>query len=111
MRRADNFIGAQRSRGNNIETIATIVAYASGFALMRPHESAANLLATSLAVDASLAPLTAIVAMRRGRATGLWAIVGFLFGLWAFIAVLLIGKPKSSMPREPSGFPPTSDAA
>ena len=94
-----------------MQTIATIVAYASGFALMRPHESAANLLATSLAVDASLAPLTAIVAMRRGRATKLWAIVGFLFGLWAFIVVLLIGRPKPSSPAQSGEFPPTSDAA
>lgn len=80
---------------------------------MRYHESAANLLATSLAVDASLAPLTAIVAMRRGRAAMRWAIVGFLFGLWAFIAVLLLGKPRPSNPRphEPDDFPPTSDAA
>jgi hypothetical protein len=91
-----------------MQTIATIISYASGFALMRPHESAANLLATSLAVDASLAPLTAIVANRRGRATRLWAIIGFLFGLWAFIVVLLIGKPKPSATDE---FPPTSDAA
>jgi hypothetical protein len=92
-----------------MQTIATIIAYASGFALMRPHyESAATLLMTSLAVDASLAPLTAIVASRRGRATSLWAIVGFLFGLWALIAVLLIGKPKPSNPEE---FRPTSDAA
>jgi hypothetical protein len=40
-----------------------------------------------------------------------WAIVGFLFGLWAFITVLLIGRPKPAMPRQPSEFPPTSDAA
>ncbi len=91
-----------------MQTIATIISYASGFALMRPHESAMNLLATSLAIDASLAPLTAIVANRRGRATRLWAIIGFLFGLWAFITVLLIGKPKPPTTEE---FPPTSDAA
>jgi len=91
-----------------MQTIATILAYASGFALMRPHESVPNLIATSLAVDASLAPLTAIVANRRGRGTRLWAVVGFLFGLWAFIAVLLIGKPRPATPDE---FPSTSDAA
>jgi hypothetical protein len=94
-----------------MQTLATIVAYASGFGLMRYHESALDLLATSLAVDASLAPLTAIVAMRRGRATMRWAIGGFLFGLWAFIAVLLIGKPKPADARLPNEFPPTSDAA
>ena len=91
-----------------MQTVATIIAYASGFALMRYHESAANLLATSLAVDASLAPLTAIVATRRGRPAMLWAIAGFFFGLWAFIVVLLLGKPK---PRPREHFPPTSDAA
>ena len=93
-----------------MQTLATIVAYASGFALMRYHGSAVTLLATSLAVDASLAPLTAIVAMRRGRPTALWAIVGFLFGLWAFIVVLLIGSPKLRA-ETPQEFPPTSDAA
>ena len=91
-----------------MQTIATIVAYASGFALMRQRETAATLLMTSLAVDASLAPLTAIIANRRGRATRVWVVVGFLFGLWAFIVVLLIGKPK---PAKPEGFHPTSDAA
>jgi hypothetical protein len=94
-----------------MQTLATIVAYASGFALMRYHVSVANLLATSLAVDASLAPLTTIVAMRRGRPAVMWAIIGFVFGLWAFIVVLLIGAPKPSSPRHPSEFPPTSDAA
>ena len=94
-----------------MQTFATILAYASGFALMRYHASSANLLATSLAVDASLAPLTAIVAMRRGRPARMWAVVGFFFGLWAFIAVLLIGKAKAPGPRQPGEFPPTSDAA
>jgi hypothetical protein len=94
-----------------MQTLATIIAYASGFALMRYHESAGTLLGTSLAVDASLAPLTVIVAMRRGRPAMLWGVAGFLFGLWTFIAVLLIGKPKAPGPRVPEKFPPTSDAA
>ena len=94
-----------------MQTVAIIVAYASGFGLMHYRESAATLLATSLAVDASLAPLTAIVAMRRGRATIMWAVAGFIFGLWAFIAVLVIGKPKPAGSRLPDGFPSTSDAA
>src|SRR5262245_41089393 len=42
-----------------MQTVATILAYASGFALMGYRESPAGLIATSLAVDASLAPLTA----------------------------------------------------
>jgi hypothetical protein len=94
-----------------MQTIATIVAYASGFALMGYHESAATLLATSLAVDASLAPLTAIVAMKRGRPLILWALIGFVFGLWAFILVLIVGKREDAVASLPSNFPPTSDAA
>jgi hypothetical protein len=94
-----------------MQTIAVIVAYASGFALMGYHQSTPNLLATSLAVDASLAPLTAIVAMRRGRPLWFWAAIGFLFGLWAFILVLLIGRPRETAEPPTSEFPPTSDAA
>ena len=94
-----------------MQTIATIVAYASGFALMGYHESAVTLLATSLAVDASLAPLTAIVAMKRGRPLILWALIGFLFGLWAFILVLIVGRRGDAVDSSPSNFPPTSDAA
>ena len=94
-----------------MQTIATIIAYASGFALMGYHESAATLLATSLAVDASLAPLTAIVAMKRGRPLIFWALLGFVFGLWAFILVLIVGKRADAVDSPPADFPPTSDAA
>jgi hypothetical protein len=94
-----------------MQTIATIIAYASGFALMGYHENTVTLLATSLAVDASLAPLTAIVAMRRGRPFIFWALIGFLFGLWAFILVLIVGKRSDITDAPPSSFPPTSDAA
>jgi len=94
-----------------MQTIATIVAYASGFALMGYHESATTLLVTSLAVDASLAPLTAIVAMKRGRPMIFWALLGFVFGLWAFVLVLIVGKREDSADPPRSNFPPTSDAA
>jgi len=93
-----------------MRTIATIVAYASGFAFTGYRGSAANLLATSIAVDASLAPLTVIVAMRRGRPPLLWGVLGFVFGLWAFILVLLVGRKSPEAPPS-SHFPPTSDAA
>jgi hypothetical protein len=90
-----------------MQTLATVIGFASGFALMGYRESAANLLATSLAIDASLAPLTAVAASRRGRQAIVWAILGFAFGVWALAAVLLIPR------RNPGGsdFPPTSDAA
>ncbi len=93
-----------------MQTVATVIAFASGFALMGYHQSPANLLATSLAVDASLAPLTVVVARRRGRQLAPWAVVGFLFGAWALAAIMLIPARKGAQ-HPPSQFPPTSDAA
>jgi hypothetical protein len=89
--------------------LATILALTSGFVLARAHESAANLIATSLVLDAALAPVTAIVAARRGRSIARWSVVGFIFGVWALAWVLLI-KPARRAP-EADGFPPTSAAA
>jgi hypothetical protein len=49
--------------------------------------------------------------MRRGRPFIFWALIGFLFGLWAFILVLIVGKRSDITDAPPSSFPPTSDAA
>jgi hypothetical protein len=93
--------------------IATIVSYASGFALMRMHKPPIDMFATSLAVDVALAPLTAIVAGRQGRSALRWAMIGFALGMWALAWVLIVtprqpGAP--ALPENPS-VPPTSDAA
>ena len=47
--------------------IARILSLASGFALMGYAGPPENLIATSIIINLSLAPLTAIVAMRRTR--------------------------------------------
>ena len=86
-------------------TIATILSITSGFALMRYHGGPAEIIATSLIIDAALAPLTATIAWRRGRSMLVWSLVGFAFGMWALAATLLLN------PRAQSGRPPTSDAA
>ncbi len=93
-------------------TVAAIVSYTSGFALMRFRGSPLEAISTSLAIDAALAPLTALVAARRGRSAILWAVIGFVFGAWALFwaLVVLSFKPVRSDPSGP-GFPPTSDAA
>ncbi|MGH8012799.1 MAG: hypothetical protein ACREQ4_09900 [Candidatus Binataceae bacterium] len=91
--------------------LANIIGYASGFALMRYPEGTLALLATSLMVDAALAPLTAIIASRRGRRWILWLVLGFLFGMWA-LAVVLLFKPRAAIPGQASpDYPPASDAA
>jgi hypothetical protein len=92
-----------------MSALATILALTSGLFLMRVHESAANLIATSLVVDAALAPVTAIVAARRSRSAMRWAIIGFVFGIWALGWALVFMPDRSTAPA--SDFPPTSDAA
>lgn len=93
-------------------TVAAIVGYASGFALMRYRGSPADLIGTALAIDAALAPLSALIAARRGRSVALWSVLGFLFGVWAlFLALVMLSvKPARIDPPTP-GFPSTSDAA
>ena len=90
-------------------TLAIIVGITSGFILDGFHRAPATMIATSLAIDASLAPLTALVAARRGRPPWRWAIIGFMLGTWAFAFVLLSGERHPKETR--LDFPPTSDAA
>jgi hypothetical protein len=96
-----------------MQTIATILSLASGFALMRFPEAPAEMIATSLIIDAALAPLTAVVAARRGRSAALWSVLGFAFGMWA-LAYVLIFRPRqpgaAARPEAPP-LPPTSDVA
>ncbi len=73
-----------------MEIIATHRGYASGFALMRSHKAPLDLIATSLIVDAALAPLTAIIAARRGRSPLRWVVIGFVLGMWALAYVLIV---------------------
>jgi hypothetical protein len=90
-------------------TIATILNVTSGFALMRYRGGPAEIIATSLIIDAALAPLTATIAARRGRSLLVWAVIGFAFGMWALAAALIAGPPRpASRSSEP---PPASDAA
>ena len=95
-----------------MKMIATIVGLMSGFALMRLHKAPIDMIATSLIVDAALAPLTAIIAARRGRSAMRWAIAGFAFGMWALAYVLIVApKPAAPVRPENPARPPTSDAA
>jgi riboflavin transporter FmnP len=92
--------------------LANLLSITSGFALTGYAGPMANLIATSIIVDLALAPLTAIVAARRGRSTTRWAIAGVALGAWALAAVMILPayRPPSARPSAPQ-FPPTSDAA
>ncbi len=93
-----------------METLANILSLTSGLALMGYRLPPATILATSIVVDLALAPLTAVIASRRGRTVTGWTIAGLGLGMWALAAVLIL--PASNRPRhEPPVYPPTSDAA
>jgi hypothetical protein len=96
-----------------MSTLATVLSYASGFALMRYPETPAVTLGTSLAIELALGPLTAVIAARRGRNQVLWTVLGFTLGIWSLAAVLLMGHvPGTPAERGPGPqFPPTSRAA
>jgi hypothetical protein len=95
-----------------METLAVILSYASGFALLRFPEKPPELLATSIAINLGLAPLTGVIARRRGRNSWLWTAIGLAFGMWALAAVLLIGRSGDGPETDPGAqYPPTSRAA
>jgi hypothetical protein len=96
---------------NPLTTLATIVAYASGYGLMHHHDPPAELLATSIAIDLTLAPLTILIAARNGRPLAVWSVLGILFGGWALFAALLIQPvfARTQPPVRPA--PRSSDAA
>jgi len=92
-----------------MQTLATILGLVSGFTLIGYHEPPAEIIATSLIIDASLAPLTAVIAARRGWSPALWSVLGFALGVWAFGFVLLMRSYGAGRGEPP--LPPTSDAA
>ncbi len=92
--------------------IASLLSIASGFALMGYREPPANLIATSIIIDLALAPLTAIIASRRGRSAIRWTVAGLALGAWALAAVMIIPPHRPAPPRpDAPQYPPTSDAA
>ncbi len=96
-----------------METLAQIVAIASGFALMGYRESTLNLFWTSVAIDLALAPITVLIAWRRGRSLLFWSVLGLCLGMWALAAALILlrGPAGGSGPSPSAQLPPTSHAA
>jgi len=84
-----------------MQIFARIMGLASGFALIGYDGSAANLLATSIAINVVLAPLTAAIAAKRGRSGLRWAIIGLLFGMWALaVSLIFLSPPATHAPSE-----------
>lgn len=96
-----------------MRTLAMIIGFGSGFALMGVDRTPVSMIATSLLVDAALAPLTGVIAARGGRSGLVWTMIGLPLGMWALAFALLFLRSRKRAPDD-SGqppFPPTSDAA
>ncbi len=94
-----------------MNSLANVMAVASGFFLMGYKGPPANLLMTSIAINLALAPMTGVIAMRRHRSVPFWTLIGLALGAWALIAILLLPSNVAAPPPPPSKYPPTSDAA
>jgi len=94
-----------------MQTLATIMAFASGFALTGYDGSAANLLATSIVINLALAPLTSVAASRRGRSALIWGIIGLAFGMWALAGALIFLTPRNRSGSSPAADPHPPHAA
>jgi hypothetical protein len=92
-----------------IATWAWAAGVASGFALMGYTERPVDLLITSVVINVALAPLTAVIAARRGHSATVWGIIGLCLGMWALAATLLVMTPPKAPP--PARMPPPPDAA
>ena len=89
--------------------LALILSITSGFALMRYRLPPLETVMTSIVVDLALAPITAIIAYRRGRSARLWTVLGLLFGAWALAWVLIFPLRRTSSVRPNDHHP--SEAA
>lgn len=103
----------ERSGAKTMHTLATILSLTSGFFLMGNRLPSETIVATSIVVDLALAPLTAVIASRRGRRASIWAFAGGPFGMWTLATVLLMPAVSTEHVArpEPPAYPPTSHAA
>ncbi|HJQ84405.1 MAG TPA: hypothetical protein VKA21_10040 [Candidatus Binatia bacterium] len=81
-------------------TLATIVSYLSGLALIAPGLAPPALLGTALALHVCDAILCRLFAHNNGYPKNLWTVLGFVAGLWA-VAVLVV------LPRRVAVAPPS----
>jgi hypothetical protein len=89
-----------------------VLAVSSGFILTRPHAPSEELIATSLLIDAALAPVTVMLARERGRSTLRWCLFGAALGMWALAAAFFVWERERLRARHPlNDSPGPRDAA
>src|SRR2546428_3523664 len=97
-------------------TLPLAIAYLSGLAFVAPDLPAPALLGTALALHVCDAIMCRLFAHNNGYPKNLWTLIGFVFGIWAVSALILLPKRErrggagagasASAPRSPRGAPP-----
>ncbi len=75
-----------------------ILGYWTGLIWVAPELEGATLVRTALLVHVCDAVVCRILAANSGRPPGTWTVLGFVGGLWALIALLVLPRPLNPRP-------------
>jgi hypothetical protein len=74
-------------------TLSTVLSYWSGLAFVAPQLPWPTLVGTLLILHACDAVVCRLLAHNTGRPPARWTLIGFVGGLWAVAALLLLPRP------------------
>jgi hypothetical protein len=72
--------------------LKTLIGYLSGLAFLQSDIELGTLLATMLVVNTCDAIMCRLFAHNNGYPKNLWTVVGFVFGIWAVAALIVMPK-------------------
>lgn len=79
-------------------SLATVLGYASGVALVAPTLDSSALLGTALTVQTCHAIMCRLFAHNNGYPKNLWTVLGLIAGLWAVAVLILLPRRKVASP-------------
>jgi hypothetical protein len=69
-----------------------VLGYLSGLRFLDPDLPLRSLVMTTLVVNACDASMCRLLARNAGRSAATWTLLGLVFGIWAFAAVLVLTR-------------------
>jgi hypothetical protein len=72
--------------------LKTLLGFVSGLAFLQPDIPMKTLLATMFVVNTCDAIMCRLFAHNNGYPKNLWAVIGFVFGIWAVAALIVMPK-------------------
>jgi ABC-type transport system involved in cytochrome c biogenesis permease subunit len=72
--------------------LKTLLGYLSGLAFLQPDIPLVTLLATMVVVNVCDAIMCRLFAHNNGYPKNLWTVAGFVFGIWAVAALIVMPK-------------------